>query len=128
MVDFIYLNLYRFFRFLLQILPISFTILLMKFLAYLAYYISYKHRNIIYQNLNLAFKDKLTQKEKKQIAIDAFINLIDTTFGIMRRDGMDKNKVIENVDFEGIEIIDEYRKKNEGKLIMKNENIAQNIN
>lgn len=116
MVDFIYLNLYRFFRFLLQILPISFTILLMKFLAYLAYYISYKHRNIIYQNLNLAFKDKLTQKEKKDIAIDAFANLIDTTFGIMRRDGMDKNEVIQNVDFEGLEIINEY--KNNNKLFI----------
>ena len=80
----------------------------MKGLAYLAYVFSSKHRKIIAHNLDLAFKPPLDAEEKKEIGIEAFMNLIDTVFGIIRRDGMDKSKVLENISFEGEEIIERY--------------------
>jgi len=64
-------------------------------------------------NLDLAFDNRLSETEKKQIGIDAFINLIDTTFGIMYRDKMEKKEVVKNVTFENEEIIKSYQK--EGK-------------
>ena len=113
MVDHIYLGLYKLFGFLLWILPDAFIRVIMRGLGWMAYTFSRKHRNIIHHNLDLAFKPPLSDKEKKEIGIHAFINLIDTVFGIIRRDGMHKNEVLENVSFEGSEIIEKYIK--EGK-------------
>lgn len=113
MVDYLYLRLYKLFGFLLWILPDALIRIMMKGLAWIAYTFSAKHRNIIHINLDLAFKPSLNDKEKKEIGIHAFMNLIDTVFGIIRRDGMSRDEVIKNVSFEGEEIITRYHK--EGK-------------
>ena len=78
-----------------------------------AYMISRKHRNIIDHNLDLAYKNALSQEEKREIGKAAFENLVDTLFGIMERDGVSPEKVLESVTFEGEEIIENYQK--EGK-------------
>jgi len=115
MLDYLYLALYKFFGFLLKILPRSLTIKLMRGLAWLMYTSSAKHRKIIDTNLNIAFED-LNKEEKKSMGISAFMNLIDTTFGIVLRDGMSKDEVVENVTFEGDSIVNEAIK--EGKKII----------
>ncbi len=111
MIDYIYLSLYKLFGFILWILPRNITIKLMCGLAWFAYSISAKHRQIINANLDLAFNKTLNDKEKMKIGISAFTNLIDTTFGIIERDGMNKEEVIKNVTFEGEEIVKEYQNK-----------------
>ena len=116
MLDVFYSGLYKLFGFLLRILPNTLIRMLMKGLAWVAYMFSSKHRKIIHNNLDLAFNPPLDDKEKKEIGIHAFMNLIDTVFGIIRRDGMNKNEVLENVSFEGEEIVQQY--KDEGKKII----------
>ncbi len=101
------------FGFLLWILPAGVIRILMKGLAWFAYMVSAKHRKIIQSNLDLAYQPPLEDKEKKEIGIHAFMNLIDTVFGIIRRDGMHTDEVLKNVSFEGGEIIEKYQK--EGK-------------
>ncbi len=113
MLDYLYLGLYKLFGFLLWILPAGIIRILMKGLAWFAYMVSAKHRNIIQSNLDLAYQPPLEDKEKKEIGIHAFMNLIDTVFGIIRRDGMHTEEVLKNVSFEGGEIIEKYQK--EGK-------------
>ena len=81
----------------------------MKGISWLVYSISKKHQQIIHTNLDIAFNKTLTPKEKKSYGISAFTNLLDTTLGIIARDGMKKNKVIENVTFEGEEIVKHYQ-------------------
>jgi len=93
MLDYLYLGLYKLFGFLLWILPDVLIRVLMKGLGWVAYMFSAKHRNIIYSNLELAFKPPLEDKEKKEIRVHAFMNLIDTVFGIIRRDGMNRDEV-----------------------------------
>jgi len=105
MIDYIYLGLYKFFGFTLRILPNRAIIVLMKGIASFAYFIGRRHNRIINRNLDLAFKNRLSQKEKDIIGRGAYINLLDTVFGIMRRDRMSKDDVIKNVSFEGSEII-----------------------
>lgn len=112
-LDYLYLGLYKLFGFLLWILPAGIIRILMKGLAWFAYMVSAKHRKIIQDNLDLAYHPPLKDKEKKEIGIHAFMNLIDTVFGIIRRDGMKRGEVLENVSFEGVEIIEKYQK--EGK-------------
>lgn len=82
-------------------------------LAWLTYTLSTKHRKRINDNLNLAYPSKFSFREKKIIGVHAFMNLLDTVFGIVRRDGMAKDKVLQNVIFEGTEIIEKYQ--SEGK-------------
>ncbi len=113
MSDYLYLGLYRTFSFLLKVLPHSMERSLMKSLGRFAYFVSKKHQKIINKNLDLAFNKKLPQEEKKEIGVSAFINLADTTFGIIKRDNMPREKVLENVTFENEEIIKKYQK--EGK-------------
>ena len=112
MSDYLYLGLYRTFSFLLKVLPYSMERFFMKSLGRFAYFVSKKHQKIINKNLDLAFDNKLTQKEKKEIGVSAFINLADTTFGIIKRDNIPKEEVIKNVTFENEEIIRKYQKEN----------------
>ena len=116
MLDYVYLALYKLFGAFLWLLPRVMQIVLIKALARFAYFISAKHRGIIDKNLDLAFGSALDKKEKKVIGIGAFSNLIDTVFGIIARDGLDKVEVIENVSFEGSHIVEKAQK--EGRKII----------
>ncbi|HHD75758.1 MAG TPA: lipid A biosynthesis acyltransferase [Campylobacterales bacterium] len=110
MRDYLYLALYKSFAFLLSIVPQKIKIKLMRGLAWFAYSVSKKHRDIIQRNLDFAFGQELSKKQKKQIGIDSFMNLIDTTFGIIERDKMEKSEVIKNVSFQNEEIVQAYQK------------------
>lgn len=109
MVDWFYLGLYKLFGFKLRLFPRSWIIVMMRSIAWFAYHVSSKHRKIIQTNLDIAFNKKLTPKEQKEYGISAFMNLLDTTLGIIKRDGMQKEEVIQNVTFEGDEIIKRYQ-------------------
>ena len=108
MIDYIYLFLYKLFKFLLSILSHKAKIRLIKSLVWLAYKISSKHRKIIAKNLYIAFGDTLSKEQIKDISLSAFANLVDTTLGIIERDGMSKSDVVKNVKFEGDEIVQKY--------------------
>ena len=81
----------------------------MKGISWFTYTVSKKHQKIINTNLDIAFNKSLSKKEKKAYGISAFMNLLDTTLGIIQRDGMSKYKVIKNVTFEGEEIVKKYQ-------------------
>ena len=87
-------------------------------MAWLAYHLSPKHRNRIKEHLYLAFGTELNESEQKEIGIHAFINLLDTVFGIIRRDGMSKQEVLKNVTFEGSEMIEAYQKANKNFILV----------
>lgn len=108
MVDYIYLFLYKSFKAILSIISHKTKVKLIKALAWLSYIISSKHRKIIAKNLSIAFGETLNDKQIKEIALSAFANLVDTTFGIIDRDGMSKSDVVKNVKFEGDEIVQRY--------------------
>ena len=113
MIDYLYLALYKFVSLLLKILPEFLIRKLMYGIEWLAYTLSAKHRERIKNNLELACHEALSDKEQKEIGIHAFMNLLDTVFGIMKRDGMPKDQVLNNITFEGGETIERYQ--NEGK-------------
>ena len=118
MLDYLYLGLYKTFGFILKVLPRKATIKLMRGLAWFAYSVSKKHQHIMNNNLDLAFDKKLSKEEKKKIGINAFINLIDTTFGIIYRDNMEKQEVIKNVIFKNEEIIKAYQRENKQFILV----------
>jgi KDO2-lipid IV(A) lauroyltransferase len=81
----------------------------MHVLGKFAYFVSKKHQDIINVNLAWAFGNRFNEAEKKQIGISAFTNLIDTVFGIVKRDSMSKEDVLRKITFEGEEIIQAYK-------------------
>jgi KDO2-lipid IV(A) lauroyltransferase len=87
-------------------------------LAWLVYTLSSKHRNRIKNNLELVCHSIDDDKERKRIGIHAFMNLLDTVFGIVRRDGIPKDKVLENITFEGSEIIEKYQKEDKNFILI----------
>jgi len=109
MVDYLYLGLYKTFGIILKLLPREALIKLMKGISWFAYTVSKKHQHIIQTNLDIAFDNKLSKEEKKSYGLAAFMNLLDTTLGIIARDGMQKSEVIEHVTFEGEEIVQKYQ-------------------
>lgn len=113
MLDILYLGIYKSVSILIQVLPETMMRKIMYILAWLAYTLSLKQRQRIQNNLNLVYLDKYTKKEQKEIGVHAFMNLLDTVFGIVKRDGMIQEKVLDNVIFEGSDIIEKYKK--EGK-------------
>ena len=118
MRDYLYLLLYKFFSFLLYIIPRGMMIKCMYGLAWFGYTLSKKHQHIINVNLDLAFDHSLSEQEKKKIGIEAFVNLIDTTFGIIARDKMKKQEVIENITFENEGVIQAYQKENKQFILV----------
>jgi len=109
MIDYFYYGMYKFFAFLLKLFPQEWIIRIMHALGRFTYFVSKKHQHIINVNLEWALGNKFNEAEKKQIGIAAFINLIDTIFGIVKRDSMSKEEVVKNVIFEGDEIIQAYQ-------------------
>ena len=91
---------------------------LMKALGRFAFFVSKKHQKIINNNLDLAFDNQLTPEEKKEIGISAFINLADTTFGIIKRDNMPKEQVLKNVTFKNEEIIKKYQQEDKQFILV----------
>jgi KDO2-lipid IV(A) lauroyltransferase len=118
MIDYLYLGIYKFFAFLLWVLPDSVIKKLMYAISWLVYYINPKHRKIIHTNLDIAFGNSLSNREKKEIGIQSFMNLLDTTLGIIKRDRMSKEEVIKNVSFEGEKIIKEYKNSNKNFILI----------
>ena len=113
MLDYLYLGLYKLVGLLLKVLPDVVIRKVMYGLGWLAYRLSAKHRKRITDNLELAYPERFSSTVKKEIGVNAFMNLIDTVFGIVRRDGMPKEQVLQNITFEGSDIIEKYQE--EGK-------------
>ena len=118
MLDYIYLGLYKFFGLLFKVLPDVVIRKLMYGLAWLVYTLNAKHRNRIKNNLELVCHSAHDDKERKKIGIHAFMNLLDTVFGIVRRDGIPKDQVLQNITFEGSEIIDKYKKEDKNFILI----------
>jgi len=116
MVDYLYFALYKLFGFILTILPRKMMITLMRGISWFAYTISKKHQHIIHTNLDIAFDKSLTKAEKKSYGISAFMNLLDTTLGIIGRDKLPKDRLLQNITFEGESIVKKYQ--DEGRSII----------
>ena len=100
MIDYLYLFLYRSFAFLAKILPRSIMDHLLHTLSAFSYRFSKKYHHIINVNLDLAFSDTLSQKEKDEIGKQTFYNLLQTITGFMRRGSMTKENLLKDVTFE----------------------------
>ena len=75
MKDYLLYLLFKFFKFLFLILPKSVIKKILDFLAYLTYKFDIKHYKIAKKNLDLVYKDSISNKRKEEIILNSYKNL-----------------------------------------------------
>lgn len=105
MIDYIYLFLYRSFELLVNILPKPAMDRSLNALSAFAYRFSKKHQKIINTNLDLAFNNMLNQQDKNKVGIHTFYNLLQTIIGIMKRDKVSKEALLNDLTFNNEDIL-----------------------
>lgn len=76
MIDFLLYSLYKFFVFIVKLLPNSFLKPFLKGLAKLIYIVDKKHNKIAKANIDLVFKDTISDKRKNEIILNSYTNLV----------------------------------------------------
>ena len=105
MKDLLYLSLFYCFRFLIWLLPDRVMYVVMKGLAFLVYKIDKKHRKIAQVNLDLAYGDTLSQKEKESIIKGVYLNLLLLLVDFIKNQGISREKLMQKVSFKNEEIL-----------------------
>lgn len=85
-------------------------------LAYVAYYISSRYRNIGFINLDFVYGDTISKEEKKKIIKYSFRNLLLNFLHLMELRHMSKEELEEKVTIQNIEVVQKAHK--EGKAVI----------
>ena len=104
-IDYLYLILYKFFSLLVKIFPSFLLDAFLKLLSHTALLLDKKHTNIIFKNLDFAYNNTLDTNQKKYIALRVYYNLIQTIIGIMKRESMSAEKLLQHIDFKNEHIL-----------------------
>jgi KDO2-lipid IV(A) lauroyltransferase len=105
MKDFFYVALFYFFKFLILILPNRVMYYFMKILSYLIYTIDVKHKKIAQVNLDLAYEDTMSQKDKEKIIKATYLNISLLLVDFIKNQGISKDKLLKKVTFKNEEIL-----------------------
>lgn len=105
MLDTIYLFLFRGFAFFVKTTPYWALSPMCRFLAFCGEIILKKHSKIVKTNLDFAFGDAMSDKEKREIVSDTFKNLFFYLADFVRNLKADKEKLLQNVTFMRGEIL-----------------------
>ncbi len=105
-MDNIYLFLFYCFRFFIKYMPIRLTRSLLGFFAFIAYSLDKKHRHVARVNLDLAFEDKKSEKEKEQIIKDCYKNILYNLAEFVKNQGATKEEILSKVVFKNTEALE----------------------
>ena len=106
MLDYIsYILLIGTIKFLIYI-PDFIVKIVLKLIAILGYYLNMEHRKYAFANLNLAYGDSLSKKEKIKIIKSTYLNLAYTAYEFLENSNNSKEKITSMVEVENSEIIE----------------------
>ena len=117
MIDKIYLILFKSFKWIVTHLPERILNIVLNSLAYLIYLLDKKHRKVIGANLDFAFDDRLSQKEKREIVKKCYKNLIYFLADFIKNQGITKEELSKKVEFKNEHILKDALKRKE-KIIL----------
>ncbi|DAB31923.1 MAG TPA: lipid A biosynthesis acyltransferase [Sulfurospirillum sp. UBA11407] len=92
-----YLIIFKTFSFLIQNLPNKFIKSILNLLAQTAFLVDKKHRKIAQVNLDLAYEDTLSQKEKEQITKKCYQNLLYLLRDFIQNQDISKEALLNKV-------------------------------
>lgn len=105
MQDYIVYLIYKFSQFFFKITPNFLLKNILILIAKLVYIFNTKHRKIIDTNLDLAFDNKLTQKEKENISLESYKSLLFNMFEFIENQYLSKYKIFEKANIENENVI-----------------------
>ena len=117
MKDICYVTLFNSFKFFIWIIPDAVMSYLAKGVAVFIYTIDKKHRKIAKVNLELAYKDTLSNEKKEKIVKASYLNLVYLLVDFIKNQGISKEGLLEKVTFEN-EAVLENALKNDRKIIL----------
>ncbi|MDO5046698.1 lipid A biosynthesis lauroyl acyltransferase [Campylobacter sp.] len=117
MRDLLYLFLYRFFKFLIFILPEFILNRILNFIALLFYKFDKKHTKIIRANLNFAYGSELDEAEREEIIKNTYKNYAKFAVNFIKNQNTTKQKILAKVSFKNIEIFENALKSNRAIIV-----------
>ena len=109
-LDYLYLGTYHLFRGFVLYTPESIRFAILKGLARLAYLIDRRHRRVAFVNLDIAFGDTMSEKEKKRIVKKTYENLILNLADFIRSQEITPEALQNQLNIEGLEYLENARK------------------
>ncbi len=105
-MDNMYLFLFYSFRFFIKYMPACITSALLNFFAAIAYRLDKKHRHIARVNLDLAFGNNKSEKEKEQIIKNCYKNILYNLSEFVKNQGATKEEILSKVVFKNTEALE----------------------
>ena len=102
---------YVFLEKLLFIMPDFMKNFLKKILFFLFYTFDNKRKKIVFKNLDLAYGESLSLKEKEKIAKAVYKNFINNLFEFIELSNISKDELKKRVEFENIQLVKKYLQK-----------------
>ena len=93
------------FQKILKVIPLSWHYKVARGFAHLAYILDKRHTKVAWVNLNIAFGDSKTSKEKKELILSSYENLFIVAIETILMQGVSKEKLLEMVEWENEEIL-----------------------
>lgn len=104
--DYFRLFLYECFMFIFLITPKIFMKKFLQLLAYLANKINKKHKLIAQANLDLVYKDKISQEEKEKIIYNSYKSLVYNMYEFIENQNIKKNDLLKKANITNPQIIE----------------------
>jgi len=117
-LDFFYLSSFNIFQWFIRHTPDFLKFPAVRGLARLVYLIDSKHRCIAKVNLDLAYEEKLSDKEKYKIIKKCYENLAFNLADFVENQGISKDRLLSKVNFFNSEIVEDAKRKGKPIIFM----------
>jgi len=118
MLDYIYLILFKFFVFLVKYTPRFIVDNILNLFAFLAYKIDTRHKKIARVNLDLAYEDKMSNKEKRRITKKCYKNLLYNIRDFVENQDITKENLLKKVTIHNEHFYTNIKKEGEGVIFL----------
>lgn len=118
MLDSFYVFSFNFFVFLVKYTPNFIMNGILNILAFLAYAVDARHRNIAKVNLDLAYKDRMSEKEKRRITKKCYKNLLFNMRDFVENQSISQEKLLEKVTIHNEHFYTDIKKDGKGVIFI----------
>ena len=118
MLDYVYVFFFKLFVFLIKFTPRFITNGVLNFFSFLAYKIDTRHRKIARVNLDLAYENRLSEKEKRRITKKCYKNLLYNMRDFVENQGISKEELLQKVTIHNEHFYTEAKKEGKGVIFL----------
>ena len=118
MLDYLYLFCFKIFVIFVKFTPRFITDSILNFFAFIAYKTDARHKKIARVNLDLAYEDKMSDKEKKRITKKCYKNLLYNMRDFVENQGITKEKLLKKATIHNEHFYTDIKKEGKGVIFL----------